>query len=195
MVSISLNSLPVRKITWLLVVLSLVSLPLDQLTKSLSRQLYLIHEDDADTTIYQGKRQEIVSLGSDDAWLTCHLTYVRNHGASWGVMKDLPESVRPIALIAFGLFFSMGLLLTAAAFLKNGERGVGYCLVLMVAGSLGNMLDRVRLGYVVDFITLKARLWGHYWSLPSFNVADMIIVVALFCMCTMLLKKNKSDPH
>jgi signal peptidase II len=195
MVSMSLGSWPVRKIAWLFVVLAFVSLPIDQLTKSLSRDLYLIHEDDADTTIYQGKRQEVLSLGSDEAWLTCNLTYVRNHGASWGIMKDLSDTVRPVLLVTFGLFFSMILLFAALSFQKNGESGVAFSLVLMVAGSLGNLVDRLRLGYVVDFITLRGQLWGRAWGLPSFNVADMIIVVALFCLITMLLRKNKSPQH
>lgn len=187
----SSNSSAIKKLIRLFIVFTLVSLPIDQWTKSLSREFFLVHEDDGDTTIYQGKRQEVVSLGGDDAWMLLNLTYVRNHGASWGVMKDFPENYRPLVLISLGLLFSLALFGVAVWFSKNGEAGVASSLVLMVAGSLGNLVDRVRLGYVVDFISLKSSAAGRSWALPSFNVADMIIVVSLICLITMLLKKNK----
>jgi signal peptidase II len=70
--------------------------------------------------------------------------------------------------------------------------GLAIALVLMVAGSFGNFIDRARLGYVVDFITLRSGIVGKTWALPTFNVADMIIVISLFCVLTMALSKKKT---
>jgi signal peptidase II len=62
----------------------------------------------------------------------------------------------------------------------------------MVAGSFGNLIDRVRLGYVIDFITVRGALGSKTWALPTFNVADMIIVISLFLVIAMASKKKNT---
>ena len=62
----------------------------------------------------------------------------------------------------------------------------------LVAGSIGNFLDRMRLGYVVDFLTFKCRVMREPLYLPSFNVADIVIVCSLFLLIpTLFLARNK----
>lgn len=106
-------------------------------------------------------------------------------------MRQLPNGLRQIVLLGVGLGLSVLLLLVALHFLKNGEVVVGASLVAMVSGSFGNLLDRIRLGYVVDFISVKGQFMGSTWVLPSFNVADIVILTSLFCLITILpMKKN-----
>lgn len=61
--------------------------------------------------------------------------------------------------------------------LKNQEKWLGFGLAFVLGGAIGNVIDRIHLGYVIDFIQWFAN-WGgetHYW--PAFNIADAAIFV------------------
>jgi signal peptidase II len=102
------------------------------------------------------------------------LSHVQNRGAAFGILSeaDLPyqaalfSAVSLLALVAIAVY---AFRLPAEARLPQ----MGLALVL--GGALGNLIDRVRLGYVVDFIHVY---WGrHQW--PDFNVADSAITVGV----------------
>lgn len=162
------------------VVLIAITLPMDQWTKSYARREFLLHEDALDSTIYQGQRQEQFFWQTGDSWLTLQMTYVRNHGVSWGLMRSIPEQFRVSVLLSLGALFASALGYAAIKFINDGHIWLGRSMLALLAGSAGNGLDRIRLGYVVDFLSLKSRLWGILLSLPAFNVADIVIVLSLF---------------
>ena len=97
--------------------------------------------------------------------------------------------------IAFGLFASataIVILLTASAvawmlvfFARSGARHpvLPVSLGLVIGGSLSNLLDRVRLGYVTDFLDLR------YW--PAFNLADSFIVIGVCVLLTALVAAER----
>jgi signal peptidase II len=108
---------------------------------------------------------------------------VRNPGAAFGILATSPEPVR--------LFFFVGVALVAIALvlsffhkLAPGDRFSGLSLGLILAGAVGNLIDRLRFGEVVDF--LHFRLWGGY-SWPDFNLADSFIVVGVMMLVIELL--------
>lgn len=139
-----------------LIAACLISVPLDQWTK------HLVH-----TKFYLG---ESVSLIPG----IFSLTYVRNKGAAFGFLNSAPDSFREpffiavplIALFAIGYtFFKM----------QNDQRLAPLGLSLVVSGAVGNLIDRLRFGFVVDFLDVY---WeSHHW--PAFNVADSAIVVGV----------------
>jgi len=94
-----------------------------------------------------------------------HLTYVQNTGAAFGLLKD-----RTSAFIALSIAVSVWILWEL---FRNRPQGALrlWGLALVLAGALGNLVDRVRLGYVVDMIDL--RIW------PVFNVADSAITIGV----------------
>ena len=92
-----------------------------------------------------------------------HLTYVENPGAAFGILQDQ----RWVFIIATVL--TLGFIVW---FLRNMDPDIKllrWGLVLIVAGAIGNLIDRILLGYVIDF--LDFRVW------PVFNVADISVVV------------------
>ena len=97
------------------------------------------------------------------------LTYVRNQGAAWGMFQGAQLFLGGIGVAACVL-----LVLFRRALFGVG-RGVWPVLGLLLAGILGNVIDRFRLGYVVDFIHVY---WGA-WHFPCFNVADSAICLAV----------------
>lgn len=104
-----------------------------------------------------------------------NLTYVRNKGAAFGFLHSAPESFREPFFLAVPLIaiFILGFLYYQ---LKPHEKVSAWGLSLILSGAAGNLIDRVRLGYVVDFIDVYYEPWGHW---PAFNIADSAIVVGV----------------
>src|SRR5437867_1070378 len=102
------------------------------------------------------------------------LSYVRNTGAAFGVLAAAPVGVR------LPLFLAVTVVATAAvlSYLRRtpaDQRWRVAALGAILGGALGNLLDRVRYGEVVDFLDLH---WGGlHW--PAFNVADAAITVGV----------------
>ncbi len=104
-----------------------------------------------------------------------NFTYVRNKGAAFGFLHSAPEAFRApfflavplIAIVVLGFLFHK---------LKPHEKLSAWALSLILSGALGNLIDRVRFGYVVDFIDFYYEPWGHW---PAFNIADSAIVVGV----------------
>jgi signal peptidase II len=72
---------------------------------------------------------------------------------------------------------------------SNEDRVLGAC-ALLLAGITGNMLDRIRLGYVIDFIALHAG--SYHW--PTFNVADASITIGAILLALDLIFARKRKP-
>lgn len=100
-----------------------------------------------------------------------NLVLVWNRGISFGLFGDAPHFgpvlliVLSLAIIAFLIFW-----LT-----RTPQRGLYIAICAVIAGALGNVIDRIRFGAVVDFIDLHAFGW-HY---PAFNIADSAIVLGI----------------
>ena len=101
------------------------------------------------------------------------LVHVRNTGVAFSLLSNLdPAWVHPFLILATVL--AMGAVLAYIAYLPcRGAAPAGLGLIL--GGAIGNLIDRARLGYVVDFLDLYWR--GHHW--PTFNVADVGISVGV----------------
>ncbi len=101
------------------------------------------------------------------------LVHVRNTGVAFSMLSNLdPRWVHPFLILATVL--AMGAVLAYIAYLPcRGAAPIGLGLIL--GGAIGNLIDRARLGYVVDFLDLYWR--GHHW--PTFNVADVGISVGV----------------
>lgn len=111
------------------------------------------------------------------------LTYLENRGAAFGMMqgRQVFFLIMTIFLLGF-LFFCYRRI--------AGQRHyfpIELCIIFVVAGAIGNMIDRIRLGYVVDFF---------YFSLidfPVFNVADIYVTVAAFLGFILLMFYYKEE--
>lgn len=113
------------------------------------------------------------------------LTLVYNTGAAFGILQGWQ-----------GLFLVLPVL-TAVLILflyikSKDKRGLLFPLGLLLGGTLGNFIDRLRVGYVIDFFDLYYRSW--HW--PAFNIADSCIcfgVLLLFFQLTR--RKDAASPN
>ncbi len=115
------------------------------------------------------------------------LSHVLNSGAAFSAFADSasPETVRRI-LIGFSIFAAiivLGLIVRTGRALTLSS----VALALILGGALGNLYDRVRYGYVIDF--LEVHIVRYHW--PDFNLADSCIVVGA---CLLILEIFRPQP-
>lgn len=97
------------------------------------------------------------------------LLYIHNEGAAFGVSIGEHSSTLFLILASAASILVLYLLMATPA----GDRLQRFALGLILGGAVGNIIDRLRFGEVVDFIQVGVS--GHYW--PIFNVADSAVTV------------------
>lgn len=116
------------------------------------------------------------------------LTYVRNSGAAFGIMHKAPAYFRDpffIAVPVVALFIILFLFVR----LHQSQRLTAVALSLILSGAIGNLIDRLRFGYVIDFLDFY---WKDYhW--PAFNVADSCIVVGVTILFILSFFQDKLE--
>lgn len=116
-----------------------------------------------------------------------NLTHVRNTGAAFGLFNQSDFAYKPLVMAALAVLALLGVALYAAQ-LPAGHRLPRVGLALVLGGALGNLVDRVRQGYVVDFVDAYWRDW-HFWA---FNVADSAITVGVCLLILDLLRPARA---
>ncbi len=127
--------------------------------------------------------QERISLIDD----LLALTHVRNTGAAFGLFSDAPVAPVRVGLIVVSVL-AVGLIW---AYAREGwhEPRIVFAFGFILGGALGNLIDRLRLSYVVDFVDVH---WGRYhW--PSFNVADMAITVGAISLFIAMARQGEVE--
>jgi signal peptidase II len=154
------------KLPW--VWLSVVVFVLDQITK-----FYF----EGTLSLYQ----QIVVIPDLFSW-----TLAYNRGAAFSFLADESGWQRWLfALIATGVSIVLVVWLKR---LKADETWLAIGLALILGGALGNLLDRMLLGHVVDFILVH---WQNRWYFPAFNLADSAITVGAIMLALDMFKSKK----
>lgn len=102
-------------------------------------------------------------------------TYVRNKGAAFGILSD--TAWRIPFFIGIGLL-AIVIILVFYHKTELNHRFTRYGLALILPGAVGNLIDRIRMGEVIDF--LDVHWYQYHW--PAFNVADSAITVGVGCL-------------
>lgn len=111
------------------------------------------------------------------------LAYVENRGAAFGIFQDQ---------VLYLAIFTGAIVAAIAVFAYRLPSGRHYmpmriCLVFLMAGAIGNLIDRVRLNFVVDFLYFKLI------DFPVFNVADIYVVCASFALAFLMIFHYKDE--
>ena len=143
------------------VVIIILGLALDQLSKWLVVQ-----------SLPLGASQDV--LGS-----LLRLHHVQNTGAAWSMFRDSTFALAIFSVLLLAL-------LLVWFFLTSPEQwGQRLALSVIISGALGNMFDRFRLGYVVDFLELP------HW--PVFNVADILLCCGVAALAVLILLEERQE--
>jgi signal peptidase II len=100
-----------------------------------------------------------------------NINYVQNTGAAWGIFSSLTWLLGLLSVAAFLLV----VIFRKKIFENNIWHKAAY--ILLASGIAGNMIDRLKNGYVVDFI----HLYFKSYHFPSFNIADSSICIGVIC--------------
>ena len=112
------------------------------------------------------------------------ITYVRNRGAAFSFLSQ--ASWRLPFFIAVSLIAAI-VIIIAYNKLREDQRLAQVSLAMIFSGAVGNLIDRVRLGEVIDF--LDAHWFQYHW--PAFNLADSLICVGVFLLALDMLREEK----
>jgi signal peptidase II len=142
-----------------------IALLLDQLTKIAIRQTMVLH-------------QSIPVLGE-----FVKITYVKNSGIAFGLRVPNNTIFTILSILA-----SIGIAIYLFTHLKEGM-AIKASLALILGGAVGNLIDRLLFGEVVDFIDvgIKTLRW------PVFNVADSVVVIGMFILLFTVIRTNEIE--
>jgi signal peptidase II len=150
---------------WILLIFCIGILVLDQWTKSLVVQKLPLYQ-----------RVEVIQGFFD-------LTHVRNTGGAFGIFGGEKGGLGSILFVVVSLI-AIGAIVFLFLRIKENERTLAFSFSLILSGAVGNLIDRLRYGEVVDFLDFY--LSSYHW--PAFNVADSAICVGIGLMALELLK-------
>ena len=148
-----------------LIIVSLFLAALDQLTK------YFVVKN-----FELGQQRKVIG----DAVV---LTYIRNTGTAWSLLSGKTILLLIVTVIVMALLvYIYNNIIT-----YDRYNIVRYLIMAVMGGAIGNMIDRVRLQYVVDFIYFKII------NFPVFNVADIFVTVSIFILMILFIFKYKTE--
>ncbi|HZS07869.1 MAG TPA: signal peptidase II [Blastocatellia bacterium] len=118
------------------------------------------------------------------------LSYARNRGVAFSLFADSQFEVKWVfsAISALAALAVFGYLVRTAAVSVR----LNLALALLLAGITGNLIDRVRLGEVVDFLDFH---WFERFTWPTFNVADAAICVGAVLLALEMMKEERAASH
>ena len=114
------------------------------------------------------------------------IVHVRNAGVAFGFLNDMAHPWRTVLTTALALAALVGIA-SYARHVRREERLARFGLSLILGGAIGNLADRIRQGFVVDFVDVYWHDW-HFWA---FNVADAAITVGAVLIFLDLLRPSR----
>lgn len=114
-----------------------------------------------------------------------NITYIRNPGAAFGFLADADPVFRSIFFTAVSVVAIVFIVLVIRK-IKAGELLSTFGLSLILGGALGNLIDRIRFGEVIDFLDFY--LGSYHW--PAFNVADSAISIGAALLIWEIIRKK-----
>ena len=144
---------------------------LDQLTKVVVERRVALHES-------------IAVIGG-----FFNITHVKNTGAAFGLFAGHANAFRSVFFVAITIG-AVILILVIFRRIRQDRILVPLSLAMITAGALGNLVDRIRWGHVIDFLDVYWR--AYHW--PAFNVADSAITVGILLLLVENLFFDRRKP-
>ncbi|AUB52586.1 MULTISPECIES: signal peptidase II [Enterococcus] len=110
------------------------------------------------------------------------LNHIRNFGAAWSLLEGKMWFFTVVTIIAVVVILTLMIKNRS-----NGNRWFMIGLTLILAGAIGNFIDRVRLGYVIDMFQTD------FMNFPIFNVADISLVIGVICVLIYIILDEKDQ--
>jgi signal peptidase II len=134
------------------------------------------------------------------------LTLAHNRGGAWGLLQNESEAIRRPFFVLVSVV-AIAFIVSLYRKLAPGQWALKWGLPLVLGGALGNLVDRIRYGHVIDFIDMYAGKGGlvdslivkfsgpireYHW--PTYNIADVAIVAGVILMAVDMFTSRKKKP-
>ena len=149
----------------LLIFVAAIVVILDQFTKAVITNYFILHQS---IEVIRG---------------LFNITYIRNPGAAFGILRDVSGTFRTIFLTGISC---TALIIIFFVYRNIKDTASRIAFSLIAGGAFGNLIDRIRFGEVIDFLDFY--IGRYHW--PAFNVADSAITVGVF-IAVLFLYRNK----
>jgi signal peptidase II len=113
-----------------------------------------------------------------------NIHYIENTGAAFGILQGKLTLLTLVSVLA--MIVIVGLIF----YERDAHRGMLYALACILGGTCGNLIDRVRLKYVVDFLQVYIKLFGKHFYWPSFNIADSAISIGVVILIFVMFRQE-----
>lgn len=110
------------------------------------------------------------------------ITHIRNTGAAWGIFSTKTDILSIVTIVCSALVVYF-------MYAATVNKPVLFCLSSILAGACGNLIERIKLHYVTDFLAFN--IFGY--DFPNFNFADICITVGCFAMLIYVIFIHKKD--
>lgn len=110
------------------------------------------------------------------------ITHIRNRGAAWGIFSSETDILSIVTVI-------FSILIIYAIYASTVNKPFMFCLSSVLGGACGNLVERIRLGYVTDFLAFD--IFGY--KFPNFNFADICITLGCLSMAVYIIFIHKDN--
>lgn len=173
------------------------TLILDQVSKRHAHNTLLVEDSKDNLDQYRSRYVEVGTIGKESLdpsnqsnFLRLKMNYQRNRGAAFSMLATMDDNVR-IPFFYAVTVFSVLYILYYLRTLPINFHLTRFGLVMIMSGAIGNFIDRVIQGYVIDFVDVSWSIFGWRHDFAVFNVADIAINIGIIAFILEMIIKRK----
>jgi len=192
-----LKTLRGKQIAAALVLIFLSTVGIDQVTKRHAQASLMTWEHPTNLDMFKSLIVPVASVGQPDApyeankfFIRLNFQYERNRGAAFSMLSNLPDNIR----VPFFYIVTLICVIYIGVYLRTlpiNFHLTRFGLVMILAGAIGNFIDRVIQSYVIDFFSVGWNIMGWRHDFAVFNVADIAINVGIIAFVLEMILRRK----
>jgi signal peptidase II len=175
----------------------LSTIAIDQVTKRHAQGTLMTWEHETNLDMFKSRTVPVASMGRPEApyaenafFVRLNFQYERNRGAAFSMLSNLPDNIR----VPFFYIVTLICVVYISFYLRTlpiNFHLTRFGLVMILAGAIGNFIDRIIQGYVIDFVSVGWNIFGWRHDFAVFNVADIAINVGIIAFILEMILRRK----
>lgn len=186
-----------KQIAAALVLVFLSTIAIDQVTKRHAQNSLMTYSHPTNLDIHKSRTVPVASVGRPEApyeenafFIRMNFQYERNRGAAFSMLSNLPDNIR----VPFFYLVTLICVVYISFYLRTlpiNFHLTRFGLIMILAGAIGNFIDRIIQGYVIDFVSVGWNIFGWRHDFAVFNVADIAINVGIIAFILEMILRRK----
>lgn len=186
-----------KQIAAALVLIFLSTIAIDQVTKRHAQNSLMTWQHETNLDMFKSRTVPVASVGRPEApytenafFIRLNFQYERNRGAAFSMLSNLPDNIR----VPFFYLVTLICVVYISFYLRTlpiNFHLTRFGLIMILAGAIGNFIDRIIQGYVIDFVSVGWNIFGWRHDFAVFNVADIAINVGIIAFILEMILRRK----